>query len=222
MSQNAVIFDWNGTVLNDAPYMLHATNKTLELFNLPPIDMVTYQEKYTIPLSQSYKSFGCTDEQLKDQHKQVVATFFEHYEEKALTATLREGTEAVLAYLKNMQINTAVLSNYTVPKITEHARHHGIYDLFDDVLANESDGAAPFHKGGKGDWLKVYIAKHDIERGIVVGDTVEEIEIANDLGLVSVAITGGTCSCNRLEEARPHFLIDEMAPLVGIAQQVFA
>lgn len=222
MSNNAVIFDWNGTILDDAFCVLNATNYALSSVGVAPTTMEKYCTEYTIPLNKTYKALGCSEEQIEDKDGKLISSFFDHYQKHLVHTNLREGANIVLACLKQMNVKNAVLSNATVQIITEQSKRLGAYDFIDDVLAHDMDLSAPFRKSGKGDWLTKYVADQKIDQAIVVGDTPEEAEIANDHGFVSILITGGTCTRQRLEDAKPDFLISDFAEITDIAKKVFA
>lgn len=44
-----VIFDWNGTILSDAAANLEAENRVLSLFNIEPITIKQYRERFEVP-----------------------------------------------------------------------------------------------------------------------------------------------------------------------------
>ena len=54
---------------------------------------------------------------------------------------------------------------------------------------------------------------------MIVGDSVEEIEIAREQGLISVAITGGCASEDRLRGEKPDYLIHSLHELKPILQE---
>lgn len=221
MSKNAVIFDWNGTIFDDAEFALAATNASLASLGVPAVTLEAYQAAYTIPLSQAYKKLGCSDEQVKDKDGKLTGTFFAHYEKIIDKARVRKGTKEVLAFLKTNDFKTAILSNYVKTKIEAHAIQADIQNYLDDILALTDRPETPFHKAGKGEWLQHYVKTHKIKNGIVVGDTIEEIEIARHHNFKSIVITGGTCSKSRLSAANPDYLIDDFRDIMNISQEVF-
>ncbi len=51
---------------------------------------------------------------------------------------------------------------------------------------------------------------------VIVGDTLEEIEIAKNFGCYAVAITGGHNSTSRLKAMKPDFLLHNLSELKKI------
>ncbi len=219
--QQAVIFDWNGTILADTVCCLHATNVVLSIFELPSVTLEEYREAYTIPFQEMYKTFGCHERLMEGRQDELIQTFSRAYERRSLRARARKGAEMALTYLRDQGKTTAILSNYKIPKIKEQAQRLGLLSYFDAILANENNEEDPFHLRSKGERLKHFVDAHETQRAIIVGDSIEEIEIAQHYGYVSVALTEGTCSRPRLRKANPDFLISSLEELPDITKKVF-
>ena len=54
---------------------------------------------------------------------------------------------------------------------------------------------------------------------MIIGDSVEEIHIAREQGLISVAITGGCVSEKRLRAEKPDYVIHALTELKPIMQE---
>jgi len=215
-----VVFDWNGTLLEDTLHCLRATNAVLELLGREPVTIERYRKHCRVPIAHMYNDFGVSMEDLA-RHKAVIHEIWNGvYNSHAQTARLRGGAESALCSLGHKSRRAIILSNHTTANISEHIRRFGIHDSFEAVLAYEQHGAA-FLKNVKGERMARYIEEHGIDRGIIVGDTEEEIEIARTHGFVAVAVTGGVCSTERLLNAKPDFIIDDLEAVPGIAEEVF-
>lgn len=217
----AVVFDWNGTLLADTALTVRAMNETLSLFRIQPISIDDYRTHHSVPFDKMYIQLGCDKDEILARQKEIFETFGTHYEGKASTLRQRRGAERVLKTLKDRGHKTAILSNYTVERISPQAQRLGLLQYFDDVLANRSSYQDIFHKKTKGERLKAFVAQHDTDKALVVGDTIEEIEIAQDYGFLSVAIENGACSSARLRAAKPDFLIGSLEQIPAIAAKVF-
>lgn len=219
-SQQAVIFDWNGTILADTSLCLAAFNRTLGFLGVKPVTMAAYRHNSSVPLVHMYKEFGCDEKELAERQAEIFAVFAAHYETNEKRVRLRRGVRPLLDALKARGYATGVLSNYTVKRISEQAQRFRITHCFDAVLANE-EATPVFYKKGKGERLKEFVESREIKHALVVGDTPEEIEIAHAYGYLGVAITDGVCSTARLRAARPDFLIRNLEEMNAIAKKVF-
>jgi phosphoglycolate phosphatase-like HAD superfamily hydrolase len=213
---NAVFFDWNGTLLADSRACLAATNETLTRLRKPNVTMKTYREHAIVPLINMYKGFGCTDAEMTDD---IITEWMAVYKKHAAKAQLRKGARDALHSLNKLSCDKLIFSNYVVDEIAAAMRRLGISASFDAILANTSNHT-PMKKSKIGH-IETYLAKRPGLRGLIVGDTVEEVRIARETGLVAVSITSGVCSSERLRAARPDYVIRSLAELPAIAATVF-
>jgi phosphoglycolate phosphatase len=214
--KKTVVFDWNGTLLADSAYVYEATNAFLKRCGKGGISKSVYQNSTTIPLMEMYEKFGCTE---ADFTEESLRFWSDVYHAKAETARLRRGAKEALMALREKDYALVILSNYIVEKIKNHTERFGVAEAFDAILANGAI-SEPMKKG-KIERLEAYLEKQGRTQGMIVGDTIEEIEIGRAHGLATVAITDGVCSTARLRAARPDYLIGSLAKLPKIAEEMF-
>jgi phosphoglycolate phosphatase len=53
-----IIWDWNGTLLNDVKECLQIINKSLHKRNLPALNLPRYLEKFQFPVKKYYEAIG--------------------------------------------------------------------------------------------------------------------------------------------------------------------
>ena len=214
-----VVFDWNGTLLADAKACLAGVNKELGVFNRSPITLKDYQEHYDVPHWKFFEKFGIKPEQLQSKSFQVAGAFHAEYEPKAAQARTRTGTRFLLGELGARNVTRIVLSNHTIEGIYLHLERLKLTHHFDVVLANENIGGGHFN--GKQEKLEAYLEQNKIEPSfvVIIGDTVEEIRIGQNMGLKSIAITGGYNSTKRLKAAKPDVLIHSLHEIIPAIEE---
>jgi phosphoglycolate phosphatase-like HAD superfamily hydrolase len=215
-----VVFDWNGTLLADTQAIVEGANKEFAVLKRPPITVAQYREHYQIPLARYFKSFGITEEEHKAHSMEMAKAFHEYYEARVAKARTRRGTNEVLRELKKIGVSQVILSNHTLEGIYLQLERLKLAQYFDAVLANEViDGA---HFKGKKDRLIDYLSAHKIKstQAVIVGDTEEEVYIGRELGMKTVAITGGHNSTKRLIAVEPDFLINKIVDLSQIIERL--
>ena len=220
MKNKTVVFDWNGTLFDDIAHTLRATNVILEHLGHKPVTLEHYREHCQIPLAHMYKAFGVDMDEMVRRKEEIHEMWISAYDSGAKKAALRPGVNSMLRELNERGNRTVILSNHTVENISGHVRRLDVHGHFEAILAYDHYGAA-FTKNVKGERLKTYIEGRRIEHGVIVGDTEEEIDIARAHGLISVAVTGGVVSEQRLKQARPDFLIHDFGEIPAITGQVF-
>lgn len=214
-----VVFDWNGTLLADTLCCLRATNTVLKHLGHKPVTLGHYRVHCRVPIAHMYQAFGCDIEELTHRKDEIHAVWNHVYDAHAKKSRLRRGARVMLGALREQNHASLILSNHTVENIAGHTKRLGIHEHFDGILANEAFGQA-FLSKGKGERLRSYLDGKPA-RGLVVGDTEEEVEIAHSHNMLAVAITDGVCSAKRLRAAKPDFLINNLTEIPAIAERVF-
>ncbi|SFI62265.1 HAD hydrolase-like protein [Bradyrhizobium sp. Gha] len=216
----ALVFDWNGTLLDDTYALLETTNVILDRFSRPSIDIKTFRDRCDVPLSRLYHSLGMSHEEVEAVERDEGALFHDTYEPLADKADLREGARRVLELAQRESALLIILSNHIVAPLKSQLRRLGVDNYITEVLAFESR-ATQYKSMSKGERLRLYMENHNLKPSstFIIGDMPVETDIARDLGLTSISITGGFVSTSRLQAARPDYTIDNHHELVPILQR---
>lgn len=214
-----VLFDWDGTILDNATAGLDSENDLLRLFNLKPITMQKHRDIFEIPVSKFYAKAGLTEELIKDSNIQEI--FQGIYEKRVGNAKARTGAGALLKWLHSEGIKSAILSNHTIVGIEKSLKRLKLEKYVETILANE----LAIHTGGvkdKAEYAEEYLkrTRFNPRQALIVGDAPEEARIARRLHLRSVLITDGWYSKRRLEETKPDYLIKKLNELPRIIKDV--
>ena len=215
-----IVFDWNSTLLDDAEAIHLSTNRLLESAGHPPMTLAFFQHHYAVPFRQLYHNLGLPEAESQRLIDLNNSAFHDHYEPLAHAAPLRDGAMDVLRYAQTHGVQSTILSNHLVESIRVQLRRLDIEHFFAEVLAY-ADRATQFQHMTKGEKLRQFRAtqKMDDHPTMIVGDSVEEIEIARDQNFISVAITGGCVSEQRLRAAQPDYVIHSLHELRPILQE---
>lgn len=216
-----VVFDWNGTLLADA-HLRYQLNNDIVLKRLghPGITRAEHQAIHRIPIHDFYRDIGISDDIITKHGKDGVADFHTAYEERAIKTRTRRGTREVIQSIHKHGGTAIILSNHTTHGILSQLERLRLGHAFDVVLAN--DDIHTSSKKGKKDMLADYIKKNNLDpkHAVIVGDTEEETHIARDLGMYSVAITGGTHSRKRLAAVKPDRIITSLYGLIEVLEEL--
>ncbi|WIW50588.1 HAD hydrolase-like protein (plasmid) [Bradyrhizobium sp. 62B] len=213
-----LVFDWNGTLLDDAQALLQTTNSILNHFGRPRIDMKTFREHCEVPLSRLYRSLGMSQDEIAVVDRDGGAVFHDTYEPLADQADLRDGARRVLELAHRHAALSIIMSNHVVGPLRSQLRRLGIHNYVKDVLAFENR-FTQYKSMSKGDRLGLYMQTNKLDPAsmFIIGDMPVETEIARKLGLTSVSITGGFVSESRLRAAKPDYTIhnhNELLPIL--------
>lgn len=216
-----VAFDWNGTILSDALACYESVNEVLKLFNLKPASLKSFQEHFDVPVTKTYLGLGISEEQLKNNAAEIVKTFHEGYEIRVSKARTRAYAKELLGWLFKNGIQSIIFSNHVDEPIKKQLKRLKIENYFSVVLAN-SDLDSSLKGRNKKEKLRDFIHSNNLQPNetLVIGDTIEEIEIGKELGAVTVTITHGFCSTKRLKTSNPNFLIDSLKQVIEIIKTI--
>jgi phosphoglycolate phosphatase len=215
-----VIFDWNSTLLDDFPIIHDCMNHIMRHVGKAPISIEQFRASYEVPFENLYLNLGFADSEVHHVMNLDRHVFHDVYEPKAANAPLRAGAADILRHVRAQGIGAAILSNHIVDPIKTQLSRLGIDHLFDEVLAYATR-ETQFRDMTKGERLRRYREQHGIapQNTMIVGDSVEEIEIAREQKLISVAITGGGALEERLRSEKPDYVIHALHELKPILEE---
>ncbi|WOH80158.1 HAD hydrolase-like protein [Bradyrhizobium sp. BEA-2-5] len=215
-----LVFDWNGTLLDDSYALLQTTNAILTHFGHATIDMNTFREHCDVPLSLLYRRLGMSEDEVTALDRDGNALFHDIYEPLADNSDLREGARRVLELAHQEAASSIIVSNHIVDPLRSQLRRLGIDDYINDVLAFENR-TTQYKSMSKGERLRLYMQKNNLKPAstFIIGDMPVETDIARNLGLVSISITGGFVSESRLRAASPDYTINNHHELLPILQR---
>jgi phosphoglycolate phosphatase len=217
-----VAFDWNGTILSDTNLVLKSENVVWQHYGYTPISLKEYQEIYTIPIRDYFMARGVSAEFFDQNAEKIHTMFLNSYEPGESKTRSRSGSREVLRWLKENKIESAIFSNHIVPHIEKQLSRLKLEDYFTVVLARELGSFSHMKSRGKKDKLASYVQSRNYrpEEVVTIGDTLEEVEIAKELGYYSVALSGGYQSIKRLKSGKPDYVINNLKQLKDIIIEI--
>ena len=214
-----VVFDWNGTLLSDTRVCTNAVNEVLHFCGAKPISIQRYRNTITTPVEELYIVNGCDKKFLRAHKKEFVDVFHNAYEKEASKCRMRKGARDVLTWLKKHNIERVVVSNHTLDGLKSQFDRLALHDLISEVDGN-SNRLTVVNTLNKLESVQKYIKKKNYKpkEVIILGDSLEETELAHELGIVSVAITDGFFATSRLRAVKPDYLISNLLELKKIVK----
>jgi len=212
-----VVFDWNGTLFNDVYTVVACDNIVLTTYNYSSVGIRKYRDNFRQPIIDHFEDLGFNRELFEQESDNIAQLFSYHYEKMALKCDLRWGAKKLLLEIARQGKQSIILSNHPAELIDIHLNRFKIKHLFSEISGNDNQKICHF-KLAKEDRLKNYLEKHEIDpqNVIIIGDTIEEVEIGHNLGLYTAAISNGFCSKSRLKVCQPDHLITNLVQLIDI------
>jgi phosphoglycolate phosphatase len=215
-----IIYDWNGTLLDDVAIGLDALNISLVGCGYRPISLQDLRQHYDVPMRNMYIGLGVPAELIETNYKNLTDPFVEAYLRLGKGARLRPESAALLKEANDNGVRQHILSNHLTSAIWNDMKERSIDRFFTTVIANDH---LDFGKKAltKGDKLGLYMKNNKLSPDdmVIIGDTPEEMRIARNLGLRSVAVCGGYASRERLQAEKPDQLIGELDELRPVLRE---
>lgn len=207
-----VLWDWNGTLLDDAAYAMGVRNRVFPRFGLPTLDtLAAYHAQFTFPVKEYYLRAGVTEENFVP----VAHAWMAEYLRGCDTVPLFADAPAALDALHAAGCAQAVLSASQLDTLREQLAHAGILSRFEAVL-----GLSHIFATSKEAIGRAYLQQCGVEPSAcaLLGDTLHDAEVAQALGCRCVLVARGHQSYDTLAGAGVpvlHSLTGAVALLLG-------
>ena len=179
MTPSWIIWDWNGTLLDDTELCYTIANEMRirrGLAALPDID--AYRSVMGFPIVDYYRRMGYTFE--NETYDDVSVEFVCMYIQRCDTCKLHEGAVAVLEKLAAMGIRQTLLSATGQDRLTEQVAQHGaILPFLTDVIGMPDNLAH-----GKAALADAFLKREGIDPAgvLFIGDTDHDYAVASSVG----------------------------------------
>ena len=196
-----IIWDWNGTLLNDLLLCVETINSLLEKRKLPILTDATYKEVFAFPVRDYYEKAGFDFS--KEDFEIPAKEFTDQYNSKVNECGLHANVIEVLEQLRIDGKKQYILSAMKQDMLTTTLKQNNIYYFFEDIVGLDNHYAASKIERGK-----QLIRRNKIEKetALMIGDTEHDFEVAEELGIACILIADGHQSKKRLENTRAKVL----------------
>ena len=207
-----IIWDWNGTILDDLKLNLEVENTLLSRRGRRLIDSIAeYHEKFQFPIIKFYEEldFDLENESFEDIAKEYVREFDERFYELEIFSDAKDA----VSDFKCEGIKQVILSQTEQKWLEKQVEHHNMTELFTELL-----GARDIYVKGKVAMALRWIEENGIDSRdvLMVGDTVHDFEVSESIGCDCVLIARGHHSRERLMTTAATVIdsIDELRRMV--------
>lgn len=206
---SGIIWDWNGTLLNDMQLCVRTMNELLEKRHLPLLTIDDYREVFSFPVRNYYEKIGFDFS--REPFEIPAMEFITRYNEQMGGCSLHLDTLNVLRYFNSVGIKQFVLSAMRQEELESNLKLHGIRKYFEHVSGlNDHYAASKIDNG-----LRLIAALNlNPDELVLIGDTIHDFEVANELGCRCVLIANGHQSREILESAGV-LVLDHIGDLIS-------
>ncbi len=188
-----VIWDWNGTLLNDAWLCVDVMNGMLADRNLPILTVEQYKAIFDFPVKDYYQKLGYDFD--KEPFEKVGMEFMNKYNLRQWESSLHHGVVPVLEAFRNHGFRQYILSAREQTELIGETKVLGVFKYFDHIFGLDDHYA--HGKTGVGFRLIEEI-RCPLEKIVFIGDTRHDAEVAFELGIDCLLIPNGHQTRERL------------------------
>lgn len=198
MRYKNIVWDWNGTLLNDVEVGVNTLNDMLERRGLSQLSIQQYKDQFGFPVVDFYHKVGFDME--RESLHDLSIDFVKTYDSYATGVELNPQVREVLAGIQKIGVKQYILSALREDLLQQMLREFEIDSRFDRACGSDNIYAA-----GKIERGERMLDCCDIcpAETLMVGDTLHDAEVARALGFDCILFTGGHNSEWRLMEKAP-------------------
>lgn len=197
----AVIWDFNGTILDDFELCLQVINRLLAQRQLPLLTEDSYRSFFDFPVEDYYARIGFdfSAEPFPDLAREYMAL----YQPASFGCQLRPGVQATLAALRDQGLRQILLSATKHDFLLEQIGHFGLSSFFEEII-----GLDDIYGRSKLEMARSWFSQNELlpSETVLVGDTTHDFEVAAAIQCRCLLVGGGHNSVARLQQTGAHVL----------------
>ncbi len=191
---DTIIWDWNGTLLDDLELSIKAVNVLLKERDLPILTLDRYKDIFGFPVINYYEKagFDFSKEPFEIPARQYVKLYASGESDLKLFPDVVD----TLSFFKDNNYRQIVLSAMKEDNLRKMISNAGITHFFDGIFGIKDNYARE----------KVSIGKQVVEnlnlnpeKCLMIGDTLHDAEVAEQCGFDCILFSGGHVAKQRLE-----------------------
>lgn len=185
-----IVWDFNGTILDDVGIGVEAANVLLAESGKPLIGSVeAYRKVFGFPVIDYYERIGLEREKFPTYAKKWVET----YNALEPKAGLQDGVLELLTYFQTHGYTQYLLSATESGMLARQLGRLGIVGFFEKTIGQDN-----IHAHGKIQAAKAFSASVGLKNALVLGDSLHDAEVAEAIGADCVLFACGHEDAERL------------------------
>jgi phosphoglycolate phosphatase-like HAD superfamily hydrolase len=187
-----LVWDWNGTLLDDLTLVVAATNASLASVGVAPVSAEDHRRDFRRPIADYYSHvLGRPVDH--EEFARLDRVYHDAYRQGLLDCTLAADAEAAIRAWDGTQSVLSMWFHHELVPELERRGLHALFERVDGLRAEVGGGAKAAH-------LIEHLAELGIDgsRTVVIGDSVDDADAADAVGAGCVLYGGGFTDAARL------------------------
>ena len=201
-----LLLDWSGTLVDDLPPVIGATNFVLEKHGRPPLSREEFRQKFRLPFTEFYEEY-LPDIPLHE----LDAAFHGHFVTIQDDVTPLPGLYEFLDFCRESGRRLFLLSSMKREHYEVQSAKLGLAHYFEHPYVGVLDKRAKIGE---------VLEKHGLDRDetAFVGDMIHDVETARHGGVMSIAVLTGYDSIEKLTPSKPDVVVSSLDALRKLLQ----
>jgi phosphoglycolate phosphatase-like HAD superfamily hydrolase/ADP-ribose pyrophosphatase YjhB (NUDIX family) len=202
-----IIFDWSGTLVDDLPAVLKASNFVLTQSGKPEMSLEKFRAEFSLPFTKFY-----------DRHTphvpmpQLEDWFHAEFRRSQGSVVELPHARDFLEFCRAKKIRTFLLSTVHADHFAAQCRVTGFDAFLDKPYTDVWDKRKKIHEILRENNLKP-------DETLFIGDMEHDIETAHHGGVHSCAVLTGYNTLAQLRNAKPDLIVEHLSELRGLLEQ---
>ncbi len=192
-----IIFDYNGTLINDALAQYEPCAQAFREHELPFLSFDRFQKELYYPVKNFYIENGF------DTEKYDFAEMMDEYHRRFLLllekCELFSDVKETLEFFKNKNVSLSILSSLEHNMLMKNTKDKGIDKFFTNITGTKDTQAGSKIDNAKKWFQESGFKNHEI---IMVGDTLHDAEVAEALNITCFLVSRGVQHKDVLQKSK--------------------
>ena len=193
-----LIFDWSGTLVDDLPPVLEATNHVFSLYGVAPLDREGFRLAFRLPYRDFYEEMlpGVPLEELEVHFRRAFAA-------STAAVTILPHAREKLEWCRRHGIRTFVLTSMDSAAFAKQLIDLELSDFFEATYSGVLDKRERIH---------AILEAHRLNpaESAFIGDMTHDIDTARHGNLTSIAVLTGYTHAGALAQSKPDLTVPDL------------
>ena len=195
MKYKHIIWDWNGTLLDDRWLCVEGINNALDKRGLEMITEQTYKDIFSFPVKDYYKKLGFD---FSEEPFEIAGDEFVIYYEKNFNRTkLHSKCRSIIKNVFSAGITQSILSAGKHEFLLEWVKAHNLQNFFIKILGIDNQYATGKTELGMSLIESLTYKNNEV---VLIGDTIHDSDVAKSMNIDCLLIDQGHVNNDRLQE----------------------
>lgn len=194
MKYTHILWDWNGTLLDDVGISIDCVNILLDSLGLENTNAQEYYKMMEIPMKKYYENlFLARNYEFK--YEKCTENFQKNYPTLIDKANLMDGAVEMLEFFKSQGAKQYIVSSFEKTRLNEYVRLFTIENYFEKISGDDD-----IHVGNKSGRAIELVKGVDRDKILYIGDSEADFITAKDIGCDCILLSKGHQPRNVLEK----------------------